>query len=367
MGLFRNLRSLFSANRFPVEDFHTEVVAQVLENCPKLTEAWLLSLGAILPDELESIQILTQVELPRLEGHLAGSRLDLVISCNGKLGRQIVIVESKVLSQEGKLQLQRYADHLARMALHMEVTRGALVFITRDFEIFDTPVLLQQCKKLSFVHTRWFHFYHELCVFENSDALIKQLKLLMEDNNMNTKNTFDAANILCLQHWHTTKSLMDETIAGEVNSCGQEILAMSGSPRKAIIQLRNFNRYVLAFYVGEERDLECLVGYWLEETQIWVGCMMLSNPTASSRIKVISEFQAFLKSNSELWEHDSFDDPQAWASVYRGKYISHFSPAKDQVRAIKDYFLEILEDVRCFRDATPNLPWKQTAPTEGEE
>lgn len=367
MSLFSNLGALFRIDRFPLEDFHTEIVAQVLKDYPKLTKAWMLSLNAILPDDFESIRIQTQVELPQLDGHFTASRPDIIIHCNGKLGQQIVIVESKIKNQQGEQQLQRYAAHLDRMASPAQVISGSLIFITKDFEDFDKPTFTQQGKRLAFINTRWFYFYRELCAYKNSDALIQQLKLFMKEKRMNTESKFDAANILCLQHWHTTKSLMDETLDGEVNSRGQEILEKSGSPRKAIIQLRNWDRYVLAFYVGKDRDIEILLGYWLEGTQIWIGCMIYSNPTASTRVKIITEFKEWIKSKSELWEHDNLDDPDSWASVFRGKDISQFSAAKDQVRVIKDYFLEILEEVRCFRNETPSLPWKQIAPSDGED
>ena len=366
MSLFSNLRSLFSARDFPLEDFHTEVVAQVLKEFPEFTKAWLLSLDAIQQDEFDSIGIQTQVELPRLDEHehFTKSRPDIIIRCNGKLGQQIIIVESKVESRQGKQQLKRYADHLARLSSRNEVIGGALVFITKHFQIFEAPTLDQHEKKLCFRYKRWFHFYRELCAFKNSDALIQQLKLFMKDNQMSTESKFDLANILCLQNWHATKSLMDETLDEEVNSLGQKILETTGSLGRAIFQLRNWNRYVLGFYIGKERDIECLIGYWPEESAIWIGCMLYSNPNSKARDQVIVAFRKWIKLNPALWEHDHFDDPQAFATIFRGKDISQFDKEKDQVRAIKDYFLEILEEVRCFRDATPDLPWTQAAPAE---
>jgi hypothetical protein len=41
MSLFRQLQRLYRPDRFQLEDFHTEIVAQVLRNSPALTLAWL--------------------------------------------------------------------------------------------------------------------------------------------------------------------------------------------------------------------------------------------------------------------------------------------------------------------------------------
>ena len=44
MSLFKQLERLYRPDRFQREDFHTEIVAQVLRNSDELTLAWLRSL-----------------------------------------------------------------------------------------------------------------------------------------------------------------------------------------------------------------------------------------------------------------------------------------------------------------------------------
>lgn len=46
MNLFDRLRRLTAGDTFRLEDFHTEIVAEVLRNSWALTLAWLRSIGA---------------------------------------------------------------------------------------------------------------------------------------------------------------------------------------------------------------------------------------------------------------------------------------------------------------------------------
>ena len=160
MSLFTQLRQLYARDKFRLEDFHTEIVAQVLRNSPQLVVVWLSGfdwkgrLDLTPMREPDSIQVATQEEFAALEDHETDSRPDIAIRLCKDERQLLVLVESKVGSTEGFEQLKRYAEHLAQRP-HTHST--ALIYITRDFEAEKTFPILP--KKVAFAQSRWFEFY----------------------------------------------------------------------------------------------------------------------------------------------------------------------------------------------------------------
>ena len=67
MSLFNQLKRLYRRDKFQMEDFHTEIVAQVLRNSNDLTLQWLRSLGATKLEMPVGIAITTQEKFDKLE------------------------------------------------------------------------------------------------------------------------------------------------------------------------------------------------------------------------------------------------------------------------------------------------------------
>lgn len=131
MGLFNKLRRLYRTNRFELEDFHTEIVAQVLKNSPELTMRWLRGIEAANPQMSAVTSIKTQEEFAALEQDQPGSRVDMVIQLSGNGVHQIVFIESKIGSTENPGQLAKYES----IAKQLGFDYNAIVYITRDFEV----------------------------------------------------------------------------------------------------------------------------------------------------------------------------------------------------------------------------------------
>src|SRR4051794_19951098 len=112
MSLFRELQRLYRPDRFQLEDFHTEIVAQVLRNSSTLTLEWLGGIGVTGLKNADHIQIATQEEFARLEGHSTASRPDITIRLVARGKTELIFIESKLPSTQGYDQLQRYAEHL---------------------------------------------------------------------------------------------------------------------------------------------------------------------------------------------------------------------------------------------------------------
>lgn len=90
MSLFGKLLRLQSDERCRLEDFHTEIVANVLANDPQLTLNWLGFLGVVKDKEAGKVTITTQVNLAAIEGqHDAGSRPDILIHIRNGAHRRL--------------------------------------------------------------------------------------------------------------------------------------------------------------------------------------------------------------------------------------------------------------------------------------
>lgn len=100
MSLFRKLQRLYRPEKFQFEDFHTEIVAQVLKNSPALTLAWLRSIKATSLDEADHIKVSTQETFQPLAHHPTASRPDITIRLSVDTKAELIVIESKQSSTQ---------------------------------------------------------------------------------------------------------------------------------------------------------------------------------------------------------------------------------------------------------------------------
>src|SRR5258708_36579414 len=183
MSLFSKLLQLSGDSKSSLEDFHTEIVAQVLQDTPELTVRWLADLGLTAREPPDTLTVGTQQELDALDAHEGlGSRPDIwILLTRGDL-KELVFLESKVGSTEGWKQLQRYADQLAA---RKEVSKGSLVYITRDFEPKERPQGLALFRQV-----RWYDFYRFAKAQPQQSDLLKQLRVFIGECNISQTNQF---------------------------------------------------------------------------------------------------------------------------------------------------------------------------------
>ena len=369
MSLFLALRRLFPQDGFPLEDFHTEIVAAVLQNTPALAFEWLQEIGATrLAADDSSVSVKSQVEFPALKGHDRSSRVDLVIRVSNPKGTELIFIESKVASKQGQDQLQHYADHLNLSSKEPGITRATLVYVTRDFEAVASSKFPEASLCRLAPPTRWFLFYRILCRHTGGNSLAEELKTFMKENNMSLGNRFRAADILTLQHLLHVKSLMDETLE-DLKGTAFGIVGVTPTKKsRSRGQLEESSRYVLQFSIGDANDLECLVGYWLsdetEDDMPWVGIEINSNHRSPRR----EEIREAIRSWSEpKWGEAKPADPTSWWGVGKGKPLRAFLGEDDHVDAIKIFLTSLLDEVALFKNAHPELPWGAAAKQgEGE-
>jgi hypothetical protein len=349
MSLFDELRRLYRKDKFEMEDFHTEIVAQVLRNSPEFTIKWLRGIGAVDLQMPTVISIKTQERFAALEEDQPGSRVDMVIRLKSDSDvRQIVFVESKIDSTENPGQLAKYEN----VAKQLGFNRNATVYVTRDFEIPRDPPIIT---------TRWSKFYDYLRAYVNGDRLAEQLKLFMEENRMALRNQFTAIDSLALGNFLAARALMHETLWGTgVAEEFEKTLGKVSSEKDCIKQLGDHDRYVIYIDLGPDGDFECTLGYYLPNgapaEATWVGVWLSSNWKSRIRKDVISAFRDFAKKNSE-WKGENLDDEKEWSSIAKATELRTFMAHSDHIKAIKDYFLALLNDVKRFKSQHPELPW----------
>jgi PD-(D/E)XK nuclease superfamily len=349
-----------------MEDFHTEIVAQVLRNSDPFTIAWLRGIEAANPQMSEVISIRTQERFAALEENQPGSRVDMVIRLSGNGQRQMVFVESKIGSTENPGQLSEYAGVIRKLQAELDYSEIVIVYITRDFEMLppDVPAdVVRQC--------RWFHFYNHLRAQTNPDGLAEQLKLFMEENKMAVRNQFTAIDSVALSNFLSAQALMRETLWGTgVHEEFKRTLGKVSSEKECMKQLRDHQRYVMYVDLGSDDDFECILGYYLpngDPTEpTWVGVWLCSNWKSRIRKDVILAFRDFAKKNSG-WKGKNLDDEKEWSSIAKAAELHSFMAQSDHIKAIKDYFLTLLSDVKRFKSQHPELPWSTSTVDDADD
>ncbi len=360
MSLFDELRRLYRKDKFEMEDFHTEIVAQVLRNSSELTIEWLGGIGAADSRMASVISVRTQQRFAALEENQPGSRVDMVIRLLSDSGlRQIVFIESKIDSTENPGQLPKYAKVIQERE---DFDCNAIVYITRDFEILrPEPVIT----------TRWSKFYDHLKAYVNGDGLAEQLKLFMEENKMAVRNQFTAIDSLALGNFLGARALMHETLWGTgVDEEFKRTLGKVSSEKECMKQLRDHQRYVMYNDLGTDDDFECILGYYLPNGEpaesTWVGVWLCSNWKSRIRKDVISAFRDFAKKN-DGWKGVNLDDEKEWGSISKAAELQTFMAQPDHIKGIKDHFLTLLNDVKRFKLEHPELPWPTSVADTADE
>lgn len=362
MSLFKQLEKLYPTDRFPRENFHTKIVAQVLRDSHELTLAWLRSLNVTELMKADNIRIITQETFGKLLGHLTDSRPDITIRIVADGKNELILIESKVESQQGSTQLQRYAEILAAEKISKALDRTSLVFITRDYE---AAIATSTDPHFNFRVTRWFKFYKTLKAHleKNSDGLSKQLKLFMEENRMSLGNQFRSTDLVAMENFLSARALMDETLDGEVSVKARKILGKVSNLKNHVEeQLRDQKRYTV---FSELEGFDCAFGYWFPhenpDKPVWVGITLNSNPSAALRKEVIQAFHDWQQESNGSWQ---LDNENEWIGIRKGKAIQSLIAGDDHIRAIKDYLLDLLEEVRGFKKAHSVLRWPRVPESE---
>lgn len=359
VSIFNNLLRLKSnSNVIPLEDFFTEIFAYLLKSSDVLLCDW-LNHFSISHIEFENSFVSTQESFDALDEHLSGSKPDILIELSNKNRKQMIFIECKIDSVEGNDQLRRYAEQLDDTN---NIDLCVLIYITRDYEKKDENIIFNNCKnsnKLKFKQLRWYENYQFL-KSNQQNVMIKEALKFMEENNMSLNNKFSNIDILALTNFPKVRKMMDETMFGDVSNKFEAIAKGISQSSTCMTQFRDHNRYI--YYHWQTPDFWVGLGYWIDPSSITnypdFGIIMEVSPNAKNRTEIIEIMTEIEKTYPEKWVGCNITEAKAWSSINRSESLQNFIHKPDHIIAIKEYFLDILDDFKNIKNIYPNLPWK---------
>ena len=351
MSLFGKLIHLRSDKLCPLENFHTEIVAHVLQNDPELTLSWLQLMGVTDRREADKISVNPQDRYEPIEGrHDNGSRPDIVIRITKGEHREVVFIESKVGSPKNHEQLLKYRDHLHEQR---GVVRRTLIFISRNYEseedLGDNDV--------KFVQRRWADFYRFLSGRKFQSDTTIQLLQFMKENYMSQDNQFTAIDIIALTNRRRAFSIVQATL--EDKKITQKFANEAGGAKPKWWD--GDEKYGLGGHATSSGQIWYSLGYWFSDEQLsdspTVGMTISVDPKGAefpALDQAVRKFAEARKGSSRKWEHRN---PGGWETIECTKKLEVFLATEDHVMAIKIWFEELLQDAVDFRIQNPKLPW----------
>jgi hypothetical protein len=338
-------------HRSPEEDFFTEIIGHLGETEPAILFDWLNNYAFPRPRQFTSLRISTQKRFPPPAGFNIESKLDFVMELERDGLIDLVFIESKIKAKEGFEQLPRYCQTLAEQNVTGEKW---LLYVTRNFEPKRTNYH-QRLAAINFKQLRWFQFYKALRR-QKHNPIIKEVLAFMEETGMSQGNRFSARDALTIQNLATATSLMDATLADEIEELFEQI---TSKPKWNYVydDLGQMGRYMLFTGLGNTKWW-CGLGYYpsTEDDFPLVGLTVEIDPACKERTAIVAAMKNAKKANP-AWEAYNLDQPNLWGGIRQRKSLTAFLGEEDNVAAIRVYFAKLLEDLKKFKGENRNLPW----------
>jgi hypothetical protein len=361
-GLFGKLLKLKGGTSVPLEDYFTEIVAHFLQHSRRTCKDWLMSLnveGLDFTDETE-IHVSTQVHHVGLEHHDKDSRVDLCIDLNTGEEHDRVVVESKIGSEEHDDQLTRYAELLAARSGQR---RKVLVYITRDYE--PKPKLSQE--GVDFIQCRWKDFYRVLEEVGHADEcedLRKELMTFMKEHHMEDRNQFEAVDLLTLSNLVPAIELVKLTLGDDVQDMFRKTL---GGVSKPIVNLA-IGRCAISTSFGNQ--IECVLGCWFrswnDQPLPMVGIHLNVSGSKPDRVEIGNALKDL--AHAREWRpYGDLSGATGFGGIGKERDLRTFLGAQDHIRAIKEFFRDLLDEVDEIMQQYPELRGKEISPKPDKE
>jgi hypothetical protein len=355
MSLFSRLLNLNTGN-IPLEDFFTELVAYFFSKNKEILYAWLKGLNLLDTDTYLDAHISTQREFEPLDGHLLGSRPDLLIELEDDRSRSIIFIESKIGSQEGYEQLSRYAEILHELpGFHKKI----LLYITRDFEPKDKAVIFKNIPNSTvyFKQLRW-HQFHRFLQSHANTMLVQEVIEFMNEHQMAHNNQFSSIDVIALANFTKSLKLMEETMWGKVSQRFEKALGAIKRQNAALSQIQLHGRYLMTADMPNGKWW-CGLGFMLRTSSLsdypTVRLMLEVAPSSNRRAEIIEAMKDICKQYS--WKGDGLNDTRAWSSIFREKSLQNFLSEEDHIAAIEQFFLQTLDELEKIKNEYSKLPW----------
>ncbi|MBD2080399.1 PD-(D/E)XK nuclease family protein [Leptolyngbya sp. FACHB-17] len=355
MSLFSRLLHL-NTGSIPLEDFFTELVAYLFSKNQEILYAWLEDLNLLDTNTYLDVHISTQREFEPLDGHLLGGRPDLLIELVDNRSSSLIFIESKIASQEGYEQLSRYAEILHKLpGFHKKI----LLYITRDFEPKDKTVIFKNIPDsiVHFKQLRW-HQFHRFLQSYTGTILVQEVIEFMNEHQMAHNNQFSSIDVIALANFTKSLKLMEEAMWGEVSQRFEKVLGAIKRQNAALTQMQLHGRYLMTADMPSGKWW-CGLGFILKTSSLTdyptVRLMLEVAPSSNRRIEIIDAMKDIYKQYN--WQGYGLNDAKAWSGIAREKSLQDFLSEEDHIAAIKQFFLQTLEELEKIKNEYSNLPW----------
>jgi hypothetical protein len=351
MGVFERVYSLLkNAPNNPREDYLTEIFGEVI-NDKNIMSDFADKFLHIKGVDISGLRVETQKTYKKLENHETDSRPDLVIEFYNKLDKNnhIIIIESKLGASEGDKQLQRYAEHLDNK--NKDNTKVYLVYITQKHDPKDKVIFNGLITQDKFYQYRWYQIYNWLKTFKD-DRLNQCLLEYMEERGMDKERIFLPQDVYVIQNLVRILNMLEETISDEV----QNELSKFGKLYQGNRLLGLMNDGIYRKCVNLDNRLEIGVELHLtEEVYPIVRAAFWVSENYSDYENVRNAVDDYVKQNKGTTVDT--DTWPGWIGLCIDKPFVEFMAEKDHIKALQDYYIEGLKNIKGFMDLHLEFQW----------
>jgi hypothetical protein len=347
-NLFTNLLSLH-VDKVPEEDFFTELIAWYLNKNNDVLFLWLKDVFGV-DEKYTGICVETQVTFDRLEQHETGSRPDIMISLYYDDETDYVLIESKISSREGNLQLPRYAEHLAE-SLH-DARKRYLLYITRDFDPKEAVLVTKETvDKVVFKQVRWHEFYGFLKKQE-SNLVLDEILEFMRSKNMAEINRITPATLAAFNSFPDVYNFLEKVLGEEVYKRFSEIFDPKLKPAIDACKWRGYALnhttinwdYYLGFYLPDSlNDYPTLFASFNINTKSAKNAIELAN--------VLQKIETDTKNAKLSWKGSDLKKANYESFIELKCFFNELLQEEDHISAMKEIFMSYLEETsRLLKD-----------------
>ena len=277
------------------------------------------------------------------------------------------MIESKIGSTEGavkgqKTQLTKYAELLDKME---GASSKTLLYITRNFDPKDLDKI-RSGKNICVKQLRWHDFYNFLQTVNKKDTSIEEVLAFMEEEGMAGTNNFSMTDLMALSGMQRALEILDtsidEEIRGELSNLGLPVKKRKFDGRDFVQQIRSDGGYWIFAYIGNW-SLGCYLGYQIglpdsnprAEVGFWADSEQFGQDVLAAAARQFGKLDG--------WQRRDLDEPGKIAEyeIRRDKSLASFLQARNHVAAVKDFFLESINQLKVelgsFKKEHPDLPW----------
>ena len=345
--LFSNLLSLHQY-RVPEEDFFTEVVAWLFSVCPDLLYSWMKECMEIDHPYTQSF-IQTQTKFEALKGHEKGSKPDFVITLCKNGDQDVMTIESKIGSPEGKDQLVRYAGQLSKLK---HARKRYLVYITRDYEFKDQKKIAEAGMGIEFKQLRWHQFYTFLAK-QPKNIILAEVMKFMEEKEMTQITQISQSALIAFKHIPTVFEFFGSVLSEDIRTEYTKIFGEPGNPSDDL----EYRRYTLSAWTN---DWNFQLGFWMPGENDgefpYLGATFEINADANFRTWQALA-QRFKKIESETaaspfaWEGENLNEPNTWAHVPLWLPFDEILKEENHATSTRNHLFAFLNEARRVKRA----------------